>query len=293
MSKECTVVFWDVQHGHSAYIKTPNDRHIVIDLGTGDYSGSNKEFSPLKHLKNNYGVKQLDYVIVTHSHLDHIDDILNLDLLDPKVFRRPKHITNKEVMDGVQEKDKPKFKKYCEINDRYNSPVGADSTDSASNPDNWGGLNIQSFTPSSCNHNNFNNHSIVTVIEYAGINVVIPGDNEKCSFEELLLRESFKKAIKNSDILLAPHHGRESGYNTDFMDLVNPRLTVVSDGRFCETNANARYSAKSRGWSVYKKSTGISKDRKCLTTNSDGEVLVSFGFSSDPNHKNFLSVKVE
>ena len=38
MNKECTVIFWDVQHGHSTYIKTPNNRHIVIDLGTGDYS---------------------------------------------------------------------------------------------------------------------------------------------------------------------------------------------------------------------------------------------------------------
>jgi beta-lactamase superfamily II metal-dependent hydrolase len=290
MSKECTVVFWDVQHGHSTYIKTPNNRHIVIDLGTGDYFGNNLEFSPLKHLKNNYNVKQLDYVIITHPHLDHIDDILNFDLLDPKVFRRPKHLTNKEVMEGVQDKDKPKFKKYCEINNRYSSPVSSDSSDSASNPDNWGGLNIQSFTPSSCNHNNYNNHSIVTVIELDGLKVVIPGDNEKCSFDELLEKETFKSAIKNADVLLAPHHGRESGYNKDFMDLVNPRLTVVSDGRFCETSANARYSAKSRGWKVFRKD-GSSKERKCLTTNSDGEVTVKFGSNSDGSK--YLSVKIE
>ncbi len=60
MNNECTVVFWDVQHGHAAYIKTPNGRHIVVDLGTGKYSGNNAEFSPLLHLKNNYGVDRLD-----------------------------------------------------------------------------------------------------------------------------------------------------------------------------------------------------------------------------------------
>ena len=43
MAQDCTVVFWDVQHGHSTYIRTPNDRHIVVDLGTGDYSGKNVE----------------------------------------------------------------------------------------------------------------------------------------------------------------------------------------------------------------------------------------------------------
>jgi beta-lactamase superfamily II metal-dependent hydrolase len=105
-----------------------------------------------------------------------------------------------------------------------------------------------------------------------------------------LISETFKKMITNADILLAPHHGRESGYNADFMNLVNPRLTIVSDGRFCETSANARYSAKSRGWTVYRKD-GTSKERKCLTTNSDGEVTVKFGTNSDGGK--FLNVKIE
>lgn len=97
-------------------------------------------------------------------------------------------------------------------------------------------------------------------------------------------------AIKDADILLAPHHGRESGFNIDFVNQVNPKLTVVSDGRFCETSANARYSAKSSGWTVHKKS-GQSEIRKCLTTNSDGEVLIKFGYLSD--NKPYLSVTIE
>lgn len=289
MEQECTVVFWDVQHGHSTYIKTPNNRHIVVDLGTGDYSGKNLEFSPLRHLKYKYGVQQLDYVIITHPHLDHIDDILNFDLLDPKVFQRPKHISNDEVMEGVQEKDRKKFEKYCEINNRYSSPIEPDCINNTSKPENWGGLKIQSFTTSTCNHNNFNNHSIVVVIEWATTKIVIPGDNEKCSFDELMARPSFMTAIKDADILLAPHHGRESGFNIDFVNQVNPKLTVVSDGRFCETSANARYSAKSSGWAVHKKS-GKSETRKCLTTNSDGEVLIKFGYTSE--NKPYLSVTI-
>ena len=60
---ETKIVFWDVEHGHAAYLKAPNGRHIVIDLGTGSY-GSGDEFSPLDHLKYQYGIKQLDYVII-------------------------------------------------------------------------------------------------------------------------------------------------------------------------------------------------------------------------------------
>ena len=78
-------VFWDVQHGSASYIKTPNGRHMVIDLGTGSYS-ENKEFSPLTHLKNKYGVRQLDYAVITHPHRDHIDDIFSFGGLSPKTL---------------------------------------------------------------------------------------------------------------------------------------------------------------------------------------------------------------
>jgi beta-lactamase superfamily II metal-dependent hydrolase len=290
MAKHCEIVFWDVQHGNMTYIKTPNNRHIVVDLGTGDYSKDKAEFSPLLHLKNKYDVYQLDYLIISHPHLDHIDDILNFDSLEPKVLNRPKHLSNSEVMERVIEKHREKFEKYCEINDRYNQPVNSESYNSPSNPDNWGGMEIETFTPTTCKHNNFNSHSIVSIFQYAGMKIIIPGDNDKCSFDELMGQNSFAKAISDADILLAPHHGRESGYHEDFINTVNPRITVVSDSKFCDTSANARYTAKSRGWKVHK-SDGTSKDRKCLTTASDGEVVAHFGFQD--NDDRFLYVKIK
>lgn len=281
------MVFWDVQHGHSTYIKTPNNRHIVIDLGTGDYSGLNKEFSPLLHLKNVYRVERLDYVIITHPHLDHIDDILNFDALSPRVLLRPKSISNAKVMENVRDQDRAKFAKYCEINDRYTENV-AGTVNDPTMPENWGGVKITPFQPQDRESVNFNNHSIVTVVEFEGIKVVIPGDNEKSSLDELLKNNIFKDAVRNADILLAPHHGRDSGYNSDFVDLVNPRITVVSDGRFCETSANGNYSAKSRGWEV--ETSTVSEQRRCLTTNSDGEIYVRFGRPSAAQNR-YLIVK--
>ncbi|UZR95308.1 ComEC/Rec2 family competence protein [Chondrinema litorale] len=291
MSNHCEVVFWDVQHGHMTYIKTPNNRHIVIDLGTGDYSKGIENFSPLLHLKNKYKVNQLDYVIITHPHLDHIDDILNFDALKPRVLLRPNHLSNDEVMERVLERDRAKFEKYCEINNRYNQPIDPSSIDDKSNPSNWGGLEIKTFIPKSCNHNNFNNHSIISVFEFANIKVVIPGDNEKCSFDELMSKNDFVEAISNADILLAPHHGRMSGFNNDFVKAVNPRITVVSDSKFCDTSANANYTAKSRGWTVHNKSNFTSKQRKCLTTASDGEVVAHFGYQ--PSGRSYLKVMIK
>jgi len=290
MGRQVEMVFWDVQHGHATYIKTPNDRHIVVDLGTGDYSGNNKAFSPLKHLKANYGVTQLDYVIITHPHLDHIDDILNFDSLNPKVLWRPKALTNDEIMDGVREKDKAKFQKYCDINNRYSVPISPDSTESTEAPNNWGGLSIKHFNTSKCDHSNFNNFSPITVFEYAGIKVIVPGDNEAASFTELMKDSDFVSAIQGAYVLLAPHHGRESGYCSDFVTKANPYITIVSDGNHCDTSANSRYSQISQGWTVYRRD-GTCSNRNCLTTNSDGVVTVRFGYENDDSR--FLSVVID
>lgn len=290
MSRQVDMVVWDVQHGHATYIKTPNNRHIVIDLGTGDYSGNNLEFSPLRHIKTNYGVTQLDYVVITHPHLDHIDDILNFDSLNPKVLWRPKALTNEEVMIGVQEKDKAKFQKYCDINNRYNESIDANSNNNTSNPANWGGMSIKQFSTSNCNHNNFNNFSAITIFEYAGIKIVVSGDNESPSYIELMKSSEFVSAISNADVLLAPHHGRESGYYLDFINQVSPRITIVSDGGHYDYSASDRYSQKSSGWTVHKRN-GSSSTRKCLTTNSDGAVTVKFGYEGDDSR--FLYVAID
>lgn len=279
------IIFWDVQHGNASYIKTPNGKHIVCDLGTGSYESGKKEFSPLLHLKKKYGVQQLDYVIITHPHKDHIDDILNFDKLSPRVLKRPKHLPKEEIMKQVREEDKALFEKYFEINKRYSSPVSSQTDPEL--PANNGGVKIESFTPTTCSTSNINNHSIVTVLSYANSKVILTGDNEPPSWKELLGKTSFVNAIKGADILLAPHHGRDSGFHKELFDHFSPCLTIISDGRFCDTSATGRYDDVTKGWTVHHRSGGNEK-RLCLTTRNDGYVVVKLGY--DPNKKPFINV---
>ena len=85
------ITFFDVDHGNAIHVQTPNNKHFMFDLGVGSYS-SGKEFSPLRYLRNR-GINQLDGVIITHPHTDHIDDIGNFDAFSPKVLWRPTHLT--------------------------------------------------------------------------------------------------------------------------------------------------------------------------------------------------------
>lgn len=288
MSDELTMVFWDVQHGSATYIGTPGGQNVVVDLGTGSYGESDLKFSPLLNLKDKWEVKQLDGVIITHPHRDHLDDIFNFDALSPTALRRPKHLTEHDIIAGNRKEDMAVLRKYMEINKRYDTPL-----DPGSNPflpNNNGCVEFQSFTPSSCATSNINNHSVVTVISYAKSKVVIPGDNEPESWDELLQRSDFVSAIKGTDILVAPHHGRASGFFSDVFDYINPRLTIISDGRFCDTSSTNRYSEKTRGWSVHKRGGG-KEDRKCVTTRKDGVILVKFGESRES--KPYIYVKLD
>jgi beta-lactamase superfamily II metal-dependent hydrolase len=288
MSKQVQMIFWDVQHGNATYIKTPNGKHLMIDIGVGDYSGHNEKFSPLLALKKNYGVTKLNHVTITHPHLDHFDDILNLEQFSPSTLRTPTYLTDEEIKKDTRSRDRVKVNKFLEFRATYNNHSSSD--DSTTEAENYGGVVFERFSTPAMDHNNFNNHSIVTVIGYSGVKIVMPGDNEKASFDELMKSENFKKAIANADILLAPHHGRESAYHAEFVKSVNPRLTIVSDGSLCDTSANHHYSNNSRGWKVFK-FDGSSETRKCLTTNSDGEVYVKFG--QDTEGRNYLNVEIQ
>lgn len=275
MARQATMTVWDVQLGLAIHVKAPNGKYIVIDLGTGTYNTS-----PLrKRMWDN-----IAYMVITHPHLDHISDILNFDINAPKILCRPPLLTNEEVMEGVRQCDRAKFEKYCQINDRYNSPVKYDDENYTGNPNNYGGLEIQTFSTSLCDHSNFNNFSMITVFQFSGIKVVVCGDNEKDSFDKLMKESDFKNAVRSADILVAPHHGRESAYHSEFVSLVNPRITIISDTTKSDASAVDKYTQRSRGWTVR------GEERKCLTTRNDGNITVEFGECDDPKYCGTLHI---
>lgn len=284
-----TIVFWDVQHGNAAYIKTPASKHIVQDLGTGSYKGTGPDFSPLLYLKNRYGIDQLDEVIITHPHGDHLDDIVNFDRLLPRALCRPNHLTNDEVWAGNQNADPDIIQKYLDINDRYNEPLSEENDPKL--PSNNGGVDIRFFVSRSCSTSNLNNHSVVTVISYETCRVLIPGDNESASWHELLKRDDFLKAISGTDILVAPHHGRDSGFCSELFNYFEPKLTVISDGRFGDTSATSRYDQVTQGWTVHNRK-GQDIERKCVTTRADGVINIDIG-RNPVNSTPFISVTID
>ena len=156
------------------------------------------------------------------------------------------------------------------------TPVGFTRNDPTTEAP-FDGLTIEVFSTSACDKSNKNNFSSIVVLKLGNAKVVVCGDNEKESFEILMKRTDFKEAVKDAWVLVAPHHGRESGYYEEFVDLVKPDITIISDKSGTDTSASQKYTNKSKGYKVNNKLTGEKEDRYCLKTRKDGNIEVIFG----------------
>jgi len=265
-------IIWNVQHGSAFYLRTPNQTNIVVDLGTGRLD-SGAPFSPMLALNNVVGIGVLHELIITHPHRDHLDDIANLGALQPRVLLRPKHLDEAAIREGNRPQDEATIDRYLELHRRYSNPVTyANSPLCAANN---GGVEVLPFIPRRAAQSNLNNHSVVCVVSYAGAKMLIPGDNERASWDELLASSEFVRAIAGTDVLIAPHHGREAGFHAPLFDHLAPSVTIISDGRFGDTSATARYDAVTTGRVVARR-TGQIDVKKCVTTRRDGNIQVQF-----------------
>jgi len=277
MAKTAVMKVWDVELGLAIHIAAPNGKYIVIDLG------SKAGVSPLRSLL----LKTVGYMVITHPHHDHFSDIQNINYGYPQVLWRVKDFSREELVASAREGEKDDFVKYCDFTESFTGVLTEDEKPSSGNP--FDGLSARVFSTSLCDKSNKNNFSAIVVLQLGNAKIVVCGDNEKSSFEKLMARDSFKEAVKNAYVLVAAHHGRESGYYDDFVTLVNPYLTVISDTSEGETSVTDKYDKKTEGYPVYNNSNMKKETRKCLTTRKDGNIMIEFGETDDERYSGTLS----
>ena len=269
-------VVWDVQHGNAIYMKTPNGRNVMFDIGTGSY-GDEAEFSPLRHLKHNWGVDCLHYLVISHPHADHISDIRNMFNLNlaPCVLHRPRGIDPDLISKSNQDEYSDLVEFYLGLDRTYTDPVSRELD--PSDPANYGGVQMSFFHQFNNGTSNLNNYSVVAIIKYAGEQIIIPGDIEAAGWKVLLERQDFQEAIKGTTIFVASHHGREAGFHSAVFNYFNPHVVIVSDGKYSGTSATNKYLNHAQGFIVKSRSTGNSETRYVLTTRNDAAIWIRVG----------------
>lgn len=295
---------WDVAHGSATYMRAGN-KDVVLDCG------ASSQFSPLKWLSTSYfGLNSIDYLIISHPHQDHIED---LDVMrdeglksDSIILQRPKKATGlvEENLEEARERGKEDFVEdaeyYLEVLDPIDGtpdifpyePKWALDANNLGKARTDGGVPRRGVTfhhysaggmVGNDNYEKLNNLSRVTVVNSFGFTFVSTGDLLPAGIEEIKDDSQAMSAVKNADVLVAPHHGRDTSFDREFVEHVNPDLVVFSDKGGVDNTASSEYSGIANGVKVEHENTGNIGERNVVTTRQDGRIRIQANNDDDWN----------
>lgn len=124
-----------------------------------------------------------------------------------------------------------------------------------------------------------NHLSQMVFVTYGETTFCITGDLEDRSWNLMLAKPAVQELLGQTDILVAPHHGRWNGYHEDIFKYCQPHCIILSDKPIVhgtQKDMTALYASHVRGNGIpYKPATGNPVNRRTLTTRNDGHILVT------------------
>jgi Predicted hydrolase (metallo-beta-lactamase superfamily) len=218
-SKALEVTFLDVGQGDSIIIQTPERHTILLDAGPGNEWFDSGEKIIVPYLLQN-GVKNLDAVIITHEHLDHLGGaqaVLNNIPADwigvPAVGERLSEWNNQLISNL-----------YSNSSERLRMLQSGDRVilDSGVFLDVLAPVKVLNGTRSDPNNN-----SLVLELNYQEKSILLTGDMEQEEMKEIAAAGIDYKA----DFFKQPHHGSEFSLNESWLDCINPQAVIISVGK--------------------------------------------------------------
>ncbi|MEG1800728.1 MAG: MBL fold metallo-hydrolase [Oscillospiraceae bacterium] len=208
-TKEDTVTVLNVGQASSSLIAS-GGKYCLIDAAKTD-DGTD---TPVGYLKQ-AGVKEIELLVLTHFHADHIGDaLLVLDnfkvntILIPNLTQENTPTTTffTKLMDAVEQKGIKL--KVAKKGDRY--PIGK------------GELVVAADT---INTSGTNDTSVATLFVQGDFSYLNTGDGEK-ECEQQLAKE-LKGAVT---LFAAGHHGSKTSNTAELLSVIKPKLVAVSAG---------------------------------------------------------------
>lgn len=201
-----TLHFIDVGQGDCTLIESKG-HYALIDAG--EYKERDKVISYLSLLD----VKELDFIIATHPHSDHIGGLSDvIRHFNPATVLMPNVETSSwnYLLDAADERGV-----QCETPEPFDTYKVGSAT-------------LTVLSPASDEvYSNLNNYSIVTMVEYGNTSFMLTGDAETL-VEKALVKSGFDLS---ADLLKCGHHGSSTSSCSTFLDAVNPQAAVISCGK--------------------------------------------------------------
>jgi beta-lactamase superfamily II metal-dependent hydrolase len=202
---ELVVRFLDVGQGDAQLLQLPGGERILIDAGDRG--------APTDELLDRYGVEELDLVIATHPHSDHIGDM-------------------REVMGRFEVKEfwdsgfPHSTKTYTDMLEEIRLRGIKFATPRRGDLRKFGEVLVEVLHPAPVLPDDEpNNASLVVRIEYRNTRLLFTGDAEKKSWQQMISSDRTKL---RAELLKAAHHGSSDGTTPAVLEAVSPSVFVVS-----------------------------------------------------------------
>lgn len=201
------VHYIDVGQGDSILVEC-DGQNILIDTGPSD--SSSKLVKYLKGMK----IKNINALILTHPHEDHIGGAL-------KVL---KNFNVSKIYGSRAKSLTPTFKELA----KYIIKKGKKITVLKGSYDiNINNVKMHVICPLENNYKNLNDYSLVINMEYGNFNFLFTGDMENTEEKEFL--KHYTPSDKTT-ILKVPHHGSSTTSSNEFLNLTKPSISIISCG---------------------------------------------------------------
>lgn len=248
---ELRVHFLDVGpvNGDSILIVSPAGKNVLIDAG--DTSRGKNVVAALKR----YNIQQLDYLIVTHPHPDHMGGTAEvfktvkvLNVIDngqppavPPSLMPPKPSASPKVQ-PAKGKRPARQNTVTKFYDDYKAAVASSgATQTVAQPgtkyDLGQGAFLTILAPTEplftkehmkTGGNDTNANSIVARLDYGSFSMLLTGDAEEQTEHRFLSKETNVEA----KVLKVAHHGSKYATTNDFLRRVKPQIAIVSSGEW-------------------------------------------------------------
>lgn len=214
-ASELEVHFINVGQGDSIFIKTPNNKTILIDAGI--HSAAEDDYNPFLYLKSQ-NIKKLDAVFITHPHDDHYK---GFNYLCTK--KGEKEFPIKAVYYSVE--PGPEYGKFQSCLEELIKRSELSGQVSARGPPlKFGEVVFSVLHPQEPivePNKNKNLDSIVMKLTYKDVSFMFTGDADK------EVEDAIEGDLK-STVLKVGHHGSKTSTSKVFLKKVDPEYAVIS-----------------------------------------------------------------
>ena len=205
----------------------------------GNFRQKEHPVNPVTYLKE-HGISSIFRYIQTHPDMDHMDGVRSLFAeFSPVNFWDTDNDKEIESWSGSPyDSSDWEFYKLLRDTDRLRDLTKRLTLSAGRTGEYWnclGGDNLDILAPtrelvSQANESeDYNDCSYVLLHQDGGKRIIFGGDSHDNTWDHIL--NNYENSVRNIDLLIAPHHGRDSGRSYEFLDVLNPKLTFFGNAR--------------------------------------------------------------